>query len=214
MRSTVAGTLSPLRDRSVDPSGDHSKNPGFMSFVGASDRDSRVRNLPTFYLGGSPVFADRDSEVVMDRAHAFVHEVARFDEVATYTASACWLEGVPGIYLGDMFERAKTRRDFQRAGIVISTFQTVSFDGSKFASIEGSPFVPQFVIFAGPDDRVDEVTPALTAWSLASFRLGKVGSQEMSCLIRLSQSLVSISSHFSEGASDELRHRLGTTKPV
>lgn len=173
---------------------DAPRQEGVLSLVVVVEGGSRgPRRLPSLYLGPGLIFADRDVGKVVDRLQQAVEMVVAGDERRTYVLHPCSLEGKHGLYGKDFFNRSGYRRRLIRTGMTFSRDPYPRFGGDgTFWCEEWGPFSPRFVILPAEGEepsQVVEVGGALAALALASYRIGRMGPQELHDLARLSRSM-------------------------
>ena len=177
------------------------------------DESSKTRRLPCIYIGSAELWAERDEAAVVEKLSSIVPRLARSDEVSTYSLTACEFQGHKGIYARDVFNRSTFRRKLARRGMAFDDdpFVHISPEG-RFSSSRFGEFDLSFVIASDRDeeDDMEVVTPppALTAFVVASFRIGLVPQKELPNLVSTIANAIVLGSGEADPLADRLSEKL------
>lgn len=128
-----------------------------------------------------------------------------------YTLRACRVGDTYGVYGRDMFNRSAYRRRLERQGVRFSAEPVTGFrlDGN-FEDKRWGPFRADFSLLEGGDEDGEpiRIPGGLVSFTLASFRLGPIGSQELSALVRVTHSMISVGAAQPDAALEYVRNAL------
>lgn len=156
---------------------------------------AQIRRLPTLHMGVSPIYAHRELLRLQSRLVDMVSMALRSKAQPTYAMQACEVDGLRGLFARDFFNRSVYRRRLVRDGAALSDDPLVTFDGGSFSARDWGKFRPSFLILGGSGEPADEVKffeGALVPFTLASYRFGPVGAEELRSLVQISRGLIAI----------------------
>ena len=184
-----------------------SNSPDLLDFVGPDARASssgavrhegalslvvgiagqRTRRLPTLYLGSTPLFADRDQSVVVERMRMTIETVIESGRRPAYLVQPCELGERRGLYARDTFSRSPYRRRLARAGMHFTEDPYVksSEDGS-FICDDWGEFSPTFMVLGYDHEDPSELevtTGAILPITMIDRRIGEITTVHLQSLI-------------------------------
>ncbi|MDQ3952292.1 MAG: hypothetical protein M3279_04915 [Actinomycetota bacterium] len=189
-RSTRAGLLAGLPVPWGVPPDDAPRYEGIFSLV-VDDPDKKTRALPTMYHGNAQLYADRDVENVQGRLVRTIDAVLHAQERPAYLASACRIDGRPGLYVHGVYNREPYRLRAIRAGLEVADDPYVRLTPAGELECEGwEPFRPEFIVVSrvrGPRGREHENVNrgGLLAFNFGILRVGDMGMMELHHLISI-----------------------------
>lgn len=137
------------------------------------------------YHGNAQLYADRDLEKVRSRLVRTIDAVLHAEETPAYLMTACRIDGRPGLFARDVYNRAPFRIQVTRAGLELSddTYVRMTPDGA-FECEGWAPFHPEYIAvknLPGPRGRESENVNkgALLAFLFGILRVGDVGMVEL-----------------------------------
>jgi hypothetical protein len=156
------------------------------------------RRLPTLYLGKAQIFAERDSATIIERASAVIDATVEGARRSTFLLTPCRIDGRQGLYGRDVFNRSLFRIKLARLGMEFASNPFVVLEpNGTFESAEWGPIEPTFVILDGGGDTPEDVFTtegALLVFTLATFRLGPLGPDDLAALKRVGANLRALAS--------------------
>ena len=186
MRSTEPDSLASLDLPFKVPPADGIRQDIFSVVVDKAD-EGLARPLPVLYFGTQVVHADRRLSDVLAALTDYCEAALESERRPVYTVHACRIDGVPGLYARDLFNRSIDRRRFQRLGVEFAQKPLVTFDGDRFSTDGWESFEPKFSLLVGSSDEggATELSGGLVPFTLASYRFGPIGPRELSRLVRV-----------------------------
>ena len=186
VRSTEPDSLDSLDLPFRAPPADGIRQDIFSVVVDKGD-EGFARPLPVLYFGTQVVHADRRLSDVLAALGDYCEAALQSDQRSVYTVHACRIDGVPGLYARDLFNRSVDRRNFERLGVEFAQKPLVTFDGDRFSTTGWKSFDPQFSLMVGSSDEGGawQLSGGLVPFTLASFRFGPIGPLELARLVRV-----------------------------
>jgi hypothetical protein len=207
-RTTAEGLLQGLTMAVVEPPAGATLHDGVFSLV-VDPPTKRLRRLPTMYIRGAPVFAHRDVGPVIDSLHRTIEVVQSAQERPTYALQACRLDGEPGLYGADVYNRSGFRNRLGRLGMNFSNDPYVSLSPEgKMQCTDWGNFEPRFfIIGVGTPQRetIVEMTGAMALVLMSNSRFGQLDRAELHALAGLFSSVRGVGCRDPKTLVDHLR---------
>jgi len=149
-------------------------------------RTTRSRRLPSLYLGTAAIFADRELSSVLHELSKCVAAIVSSSARPTYFIDPCEIGGRRGLYARDLYSRSAYRRRLVRQGVRFGDDRFPRFtERGTFECDDWGDFDPSFVVMdLEPDEpQGGSMSAGLPAFVLATHRLGRLSSEELSRLI-------------------------------
>lgn len=137
------------------------------------------------YHGNAQLYADRDVDKVRARLVRTIDAVLRSQEQPSYLITACRVDGRPGLFARDVYNRAPFRIRVARAGLELSDDTYVRMTPAGEFECDGwEPFRPEYIVvknLPGPRGREHENVNkgALLAFLFGILRVGDFGVTEL-----------------------------------
>ena len=176
-------------------------------------RNPRTKRFPTVYLGNQPVFAARDVGAVAERFDQLLSLLVHADREANYLLQPCRLDGRPGLYAREIFNRSAYRRKLERLGVSFSgeNHARLTPRGTFYSAAWGE-FKPAFVLWLDEfDDDPTRVIPkqrGLAATLIGGYRLGNIPPSELGDLVAALKSAPMLSAGDPKALVAHLRHEV------
>lgn len=158
---------------------------------------TRARRLPSLYLGGAAIFADRKISRVLQELSKCVDAITSSSARSTYFIDTCEIGARRGLYVRDLYSRSAYRRRLTRQGLRFGDDRFPRFtESGTFECDDWEEFDPSFVIMGmEPDDpqEIGTMSTALMAFALATHRFGRPTSEELSLLIAFCKRVEAVS---------------------
>jgi hypothetical protein len=189
VRSTKEGLIPEVEGAEPElPVGE----PGALAVLNVVTYEERtkVRKLPSLYLGKGQFFIHREEARVREELESTIQAMRRAANESVYLATPCELDGHLGLYFKDYFNRSKFRRGLERAGVNLAPERVMRYaGGGRFESETHGEFTPEFVIPTNEHEtiasEVIDAPPGEAAFMLSSFRFGMTDATELGSLIAL-----------------------------
>ena len=187
VRSTVAGTI-PVELPDGGARSDAPRQEGVLTLIPAPAEppERGPRPLNVLYMGTTPIASGRSLEAVQQYLGQIVEIALGSRDLPTYHVRACELGGRHGLYARDILDRSVYRRRLQRAGMKFAESPVVYLEpGGSFRTDDWDSFRSDFVITGGAaeDGGLLRIAGALTPFTVASYRFGAIGAEELGTLI-------------------------------
>jgi hypothetical protein len=219
VRSNVEGTLEDLDVPMGEPPDGAPRHYGTFSLV-IDDSSSRIRALPSAYLGPAQIFADREVRKTKKMLTRSIGAVLTAQKTPVYLITACRIGDKIGLYTKDIFNRSVFRRRATRLGLEFAPDPFVQMtEGGHFRAEGLNEFRPDFILVnrlatvgASPsgvvalsDDNVNR--GGFLTFLFGILRIGTVGVRELGTLARTIQQVPIVSEATPEAALESI-HRL------
>lgn len=181
----MSGVLEDVKALNDDPSPVARTRYNELLTLVVDDSDKRIRQVPTLYMGRSPIFGARDLTKVKERLSLMIEVIRLVSLRPTYMLTACEFNGEKGLCGRDFFNRSAYRSRLRQLGMRFSDHPVTYFNGQEFACDGWEAFVPKFVILRKdwdyPEDYsgVIRTTGGVLTFHLCAYRLQGVGAEEL-----------------------------------
>ena len=180
-RSTVEGALEGP-DFEGEPPSDATRHEAVFSLV-VHPPERRLRRLPTLYVRSAPVFAERELSPVLESLRQIIEVVRSARERPTYALRACRLDGEPGLYGADVYNRSAFRARLARLGMDFSEDPYVELGPNHRLQVEDwGDFEPRFFIIGvgtSAGETVVEMSGAMALVLMSNSRFGELTPPEL-----------------------------------
>jgi hypothetical protein len=194
-----------------DGPGDAPRFSEAFSLVIDPPRKRGVRRLPSLYFRYAQLYAARNVEEVLERLEETSSRFLVAEERPLYLLNACELDGRPGLYGRDFFNRSMFRRELSAAGMRFAEdpFVRLNPDGTFSCADWGSlkaDFVIQDATAVGGPPIVRMSGATLLYW-INGRRLGKLTRGDLRSLAKAFSGLTAVNALEPTDLMIELRRR-------
>jgi hypothetical protein len=180
---------------------------GAFSVV-VDESTKRIRRLPSLYFRYAQLFASRDIAEVLRRLEATVNRFLVADERPLYLLNACELDGQPGLYGRDLFNRAPFRRKLLANGLRMAEDPFVQLNGKGFCCADWGTFSARFIVhdvLASDDPSLFRLRGASLLYWLNGLRLGTLTVAHLGALGQMLTGITAVNARDPDNLVAELR---------
>ena len=155
-----------------------------------------MRKLPSFYFGRALMTASRRPQDLLDSLHASIQAALEAPRKSMFVLYGCRRGNHYGLYARNLFNRDPFRRRLIELGLDFTEhpYLELTADGG-FRDPGWGDFRPEFIILGGrpkENETIASFSDALSAFTVATYRLGKVTPSELSTLTKLAEDVLTI----------------------